>query len=147
VPALKDNTISANLSVRARLAEHRANAACASCHNLMDPVGFALENYDAIGRWRTLEEGQPVDATGGLPDGSKFIGVAPLEDGLRKRPELFVGTLTEKLLTFALGRGIESSDAPAVRRIVREAQANDYRFSSVILGVVNSTPFTMRKAL
>jgi hypothetical protein len=147
VPALKDNTISANLSVRARLAEHRANAACASCHNLMDPVGFALENYDAIGHWRTLEEGQPVDAAGGLPDGSKFVGVAALEDGLRKRPELFVGTLTEKLLTFALGRGIESSDAPAVRKIVREAQANEFRFSSVIVGVVNSTPFTMRKAL
>jgi hypothetical protein len=147
VPTLKDNTISANLSVRARLAEHRANAACAGCHNLMDPVGFALENYDAIGRWRTLEEGQPVDAAGGLPDGSKFTGVAPLEDGLRKRPELFVGTLTEKLLTFALGRGVESSDASAVRKIVRDAQANDYRFSSVIIGVVNSTPFTMRKAL
>jgi mono/diheme cytochrome c family protein len=147
VPALKDNTISANLSVRARLAEHRANAACASCHNLMDPVGFALENYDAIGHWRTLEEGQPVDAAGGLPDGSKFVGVAALEDGLRKRPELFVGTLIEKLLTFALGRGIESSDAPAVRKIVREAQANEFRFSSVIVGVVNSTPFTMRKAL
>jgi cytochrome c553 len=147
VPTLKDNTVSANLSVRARLAEHRANAACASCHNLMDPPGFALENYDAIGRWRTLEEGQPVDATGGLPDGSKFTGVSPLEDGLRKRPELFVGTLAEKLLTFALGRGIEPSDAPAIRKIVREAKANDFRFSAVILGVVNSTPFTMRRAL
>src|SRR5205814_1134329 len=113
VPALKDNTISANLSVRARLAEHRANAACASCHDLMDPVGFALENYDAIGRWRTVEDGQPVDATGGLPDGSKFMGVSGLEEGLRKRPELFVGTLTEKLFTFALGRGVESTEAPA----------------------------------
>lgn len=147
VPDLKDNTVSANLSVRARLAEHRANAACASCHNLMDPVGFALENYDAIGRWRTLEEGQPVDATGGLPDGSQFIGVAGLEAGLLKHPDLFVSTLTEKLLIFALGRGVEASDAPAVRKIVREAQANDYRFSSVIIGVVNSVPFTMRKAL
>jgi len=147
VPALKDNTVSANLSVRARLAEHRANAACASCHNLMDPVGFALENYDAIGRWRTLEEGQPVDATGGLPDGSKFVGVGPLEDGLRKRPELFVGTLTEKLLTFALGRGVEPYDAPAVRKIVQEAKADDYRFSSIIVGITKSTPFTMRKAL
>ena len=146
VPALKDNTISANLSVRARLAEHRANAACASCHNLMDPVGFALENYDAIGRWRTLEEGQPVDATGGLPDGSKVTGVAGLEAGLLRHPDLFVSTLTEKLLTFALGRGLESSDAPAVRKIVREAQANDFRFSSVIIGVVKSTPFTMRRA-
>jgi hypothetical protein len=147
VPALKDNTIAANLSVRARLAEHRANAACASCHNLMDPVGFALENYDAVGRWRTLEEGQPVDATGGLPDGSKFTGVAPLEDGLRKRPELFAGTLTEKLLTFALGRGVEAYDAPAVRKIVQTAKADDYRLSSIILGITKSVPFTMRKAL
>jgi hypothetical protein len=147
VPALKDNTVSATLSGRARLAEHRANAACASCHNLMDPAGFALENYDAIGRWRTVEDGQPIDATGGLPDGTKFVGVSGLEEGLRKRPELFVGTLTEKLLTFALGRGIESFDGPAVRKIVRDAQVNDYRFASVILGVVSSTPFTMRRAL
>ncbi len=147
VPALKENTVSASLPVRARLAEHRASAACASCHNLMDPVGFSLENFDAIGRWRITEDGQPIDATGGLPDGSKFTGVAGLEEGLRKRPELFVGTLTEKLLTFALGRGIDSPDAPAVRKIVREAQMNDFRFSSVILGVVNSAPFTMRKAL
>ena len=95
----------------------------------------------------SVEEGQPIDATGGLPDGSKFTGVAGLEEGLRSRPELFVNTLTEKLLTFALGRGIESYDAPAVRKIVRDAQVNDFRFSSVILGVVNSTPFTMRRAL
>ncbi len=147
VPALKDNTVSATLSVRERLAEHRANAACASCHNLMDPVGFSLENFDAIGRWRTVEEGQAIDAAGGLPDGSKFTGVSGLEDGLRNRPELFVGTLTEKLMTFALGRGIETYDAPAVRKIVHDAQAKDFCFSSVILGIVNSTPFTMRKSL
>jgi hypothetical protein len=147
VPALKDNTVSATLSVRERLTEHRANAACASCHNLMDPVGFSLENFDAIGRWRTVEDGQPIDATGGLPDGSKFTGVSGLEEGLRKRPVLFVGTLTEKLLTFALGRGIEPCDAPAVRKIVHEAQANDFRFSAVIVGIVNSTPFTMRRSL
>ncbi len=146
VPALKDNTISANLSVRARLAEHRANAACASCHNLMDPIGFSLENFDAIGRWRTLEDGQPIDVTGGLPDGSKFAGVAGLEAGLLKRPDIFVNTLTEKLMTFALGRGVESYDAPAVRKIVQDARADDYRFSSIILGIVNSAPFTMRKA-
>jgi hypothetical protein len=147
VPALKDNTVAANLSVRARLAEHRANAACASCHNLMDPIGFSLENFDAIGRWRTLEDGLPIDASGGLPDGSKFAGVAGLEDGLLKRPDIFVSTLTEKLLTFALGRGVESYDAPAVRKIVRDAEAKDYRFSSIILGIANSTPFTMRKAV
>jgi hypothetical protein len=147
VPALKDNTVSAMLSVRERLAEHRANATCASCHNLMDPVGFSLENFDAIGRWRTVEEGQPIDATGGLPDGSKFTGVSGLEDGLRHRPEIFVGTLTEKLMTFALGRGIETYDAPAVRKIVHDAQAKDFRFSSVILGIANSTPFQMRRSL
>jgi len=113
----------------------------------MDPVGFALENFDAIGRWRMVEEGQPIDASGGLPDGSKFTGVSGLEEGLRKRPELFVGTLTEKLLTFALGRGIEPYDAPAVRKIVRDAQARDFRFSAVILGVANSTPFMMRRSL
>ncbi len=144
VPALDDNTVSASLPVRERLQQHRANAACASCHNFMDPVGLSLENFDAVGRWRTLEEGQPVDASGGLPDGSKFVGVRGLEDGLLKRPEIFVGTLTEKLLTFALGRGIEPSDGPAVRAIVRAARAADYRFSTLIGGIVNSTPFQMR---
>jgi len=146
VPALKDNTVSANLSVRERLAEHRANAACASCHNLIDPAGFALENFDAVGRWRTLEEGKLVDVSGGLPDGSKFAGVAGLEEGLLNRPEVFVGTLTEKLLTFALGRGVEHYDGPAIRKIVRDAQAAGYRFSSIIVGISSSTPFTMRRA-
>jgi hypothetical protein len=147
VPALKDNTVAATLSVRERLAEHRANAACASCHNLMDPIGFALENFDAVGRWRTLEEGQPVDAAGGLPDGSTFTGVAGLEQGLLNRPEVFVGTLTEKLLTYALGRGLEYYDAPAVRKIVREARAKDFCFSSIVVGIADSTPFKMRKSL
>ncbi|WP_165070204.1 DUF1592 domain-containing protein [Paludisphaera rhizosphaerae] len=146
VPALKENSISSSLSVRERLAEHRANTACASCHDRMDPVGFALENFDAVGRWRTMEEGRPVDATGGLPDGSRFEGVEGLEQALRKRPELFVGTLTEKLLTFALGRGVDPSDAPAVRKIVREARGRDYRFSSIVEAVAASTPFQMRRA-
>lgn len=146
VPALKDNTVAANLSVRERLTEHRANAQCASCHNLIDPPGFALENFDAVGRWRNMEEGKSVDASGGLPDGSKFTGVAALEKGLLKRPDIFVSTLTEKLLTFALGRGVETYDAPAVRKIVREAKENDYKLSSVIVGITQSTPFTMRKS-
>ncbi len=133
--------------MRARLAEHRANAACASCHNLTDPIGFSLENFDAIGRWRLAEYGQPIDVTGGLPDGSKFAGVAWLEAGLLKHPDWFVSTLTEKLLTFALGRGLELTDAPAVRKIVHEAEAKEFRFSSMVLGIVNSTPFTLRKAL
>ncbi len=147
VPALRDNTVSANLSVRERLAEHRANAACASCHSVIDPPGFSLENFDAVGRWRTLEEGKPVDASGGLPDGSKFTGVSGLEKGLLNRPDVFAVTLTEKLMTFALGRGVEYYDSPAIRKIVREAQAADYRFSSIILGITRSAPFTMRKSL
>jgi hypothetical protein len=110
----------------------------------MDPVGFALENFDAVGRWRTAEEGQPVDVSGGLPDGSKFTGVSGLETALLKHPEVFVGTLTEKLLTFALGRGVEYYDGPAVREIVRRARVADYRFSALIGGIVNSTPFQMR---
>ena len=146
VPALEDNAVSASLPVRERLAQHRANAACASCHDLMDPVGFALENFDALGRWRTLEEGKPVDASGGFPDGAKFTGVAGLEQALLNRPELFASTLTEKLLTFALGRGVESFDAPAVRQVVRDAKADNHRFSAIILGIVKSTPFTMRQS-
>jgi mono/diheme cytochrome c family protein len=147
VPALKDNTVAATLSVRERLAEHRASPACAGCHNLMDPVGFSLENFDAVGRWRMIEEGKPLNVTGGLPDGTTFAGVSGLEDALLSRPELFVSTLTEKLLTYALGRGVESGDAPAVRKIVRESQDHGFRFSSVIVGVVNSLPFRMRRSL
>ncbi len=146
VPALKDNTIAGHLSVRERLAEHRENPVCASCHNLMDPVGFPLENFDAVGRWRTADGGTPIDASGALPDGSKFAGVSGLEQALLRRPEVFVGTLTEKLLTFALGRGVESYDAPAIRKVVREARANDFRFSSLILGITASTPFQMRRS-
>ncbi len=145
VPALRDNTVSAALSVRARLAEHRANPACASCHNVMDPVGFALENFDAVGRWRNFEEGLPIDSAGGLPDGSQFTGVSGLEQGLLDRPEIFAGALTEKLLTYALGRGIEYYDAPAIRKIVREAQPKGFSFSSIIIGIANSVPFNMRR--
>jgi hypothetical protein len=145
VPSLDDNTVSASLPIRERLAAHRANPACASCHNVMDPVGFALENFDAVGRWRTQEERRPVDATGGMPDGTEFTGVAGLEQALLQRPELFAGTLAEKLLVFALGRGVEPVDGPAIRQIVRRAQAENFRFSSLILGIVNSTPFQLRK--
>jgi hypothetical protein len=145
VPSL-ENTVGEGLSVRERLAEHRANPVCASCHQLMDPVGFSLENYDAVGRWRTVDAGKPIDATGGLPDGSEFDGVAGLQQALLSRPELFAGTLTEKLLTYALGRGVEPYDAPAVREIVRKAQAENFRFSSLVLGIANSTPFQMRRS-
>lgn len=144
VPALKETVVSGSLSVRDRLAEHRADPACAGCHRLMDPVGFPLEGFDAVGRWRTLEAGKPIDDSGGLPDGSEVSGVSGLEEALLRRPELFVGTLSEKLLTFALGRGVEGHDAPAIREVVRRARAEGYRFSSLVLGVVKSAPFQMR---
>ena len=133
--------------MRERLAEHRANPVCASCHSIMDPVGFALENFDAVGRWRDFENGAAIDVSGGLPDGSVFEGVANLEKGLLERPALFVGTLSEKLLIFALGRGVGVDDAPAIRQIVRDAQANEFRFSSIILGITKSVPFQMRAKL
>jgi hypothetical protein len=146
VPALKDNTVDGNLSVRKRLAEHRRNPVCSGCHNIMDPVGLSLENFDAIGRWRTAEGDAPIDASGGLPDGSKFADVHGLEQALLSRPEMFIGTFAEKLLTYATGRGVEYYDAPAIRTIVRDARAKDFRVSSLILGVVGSQPFQMRKS-
>src|SRR5262245_58337922 len=144
VPALKDNTVDGNLTVRKRLAEHRSNAICASCHNLMDPVGLSMEKFDAIGRRRIDEDGVPIDASGGLPDGSHFSDVPGLEKALLSRPEIFVGALAEKLLTYGLGRGVEYYDAPAIRAIVRDSRAQDYRVSSLVLGLVKSAPFQMR---
>lgn len=144
VPALEDNKVDADLPIRERLAEHRKNPACASCHDAMDPVGFALENFDAVGRWRRFESGREIDSSGGLPDGQVFDGVEKLEEGLLQRPELFVRTLSEKLLTFALGRGVEAHDAPAIRKIVSGARADDFRFSSIIVGITKSVPFQMR---
>ena len=147
VPPLKtDNPDGKVLTMRERMAAHRANPVCASCHQIMDPVGFSLENYDAIGRWRTDETGAPIDASGNLPDGVKFEGASGLRRALMSRPELFVTTMTEKLLTYGLGRGLEYYDAAAVRKIVRDAHSKDDRFSSLILGIVNSTPFQMRRS-
>jgi hypothetical protein len=146
VPAL-DGNVPANLPVRERMAAHRANPVCASCHRTIDPVGFTLENFDAVGRWRENEgDSGPIDVSGALPGIGDVNGVAGLEEALLRRPELFAATLTEKLLTFALGRGIEYYDAPAVRKILREAQPGGYRFSSLILGVVHSAPFQMRRS-
>ena len=144
VPTLKDNTVDGSLSGRRRLAEHRSNAVCAACHNLIDPVGLSLEKFDAVGRRRTVEDGAAVDASGGLPDGSQFADVDGLEQALLRRPELFVETVAEKLLTYASGRGVEYYDAPAIRTIVRDAKATDYRLSSIILGIARSKPFQMR---
>jgi hypothetical protein len=145
VPALDDvKTVKKNAPVRERLAEHRKNPACAGCHRLTDPVGFALENYDAVGRWRTLDGGEPIDPSGTLYDGTPLDGVAGLQTAILGNPDLFVTALSEKLLTFATGRGVEYYDAPAVRKIVRDARAADYRFASIVMGIVNSVPFRMR---
>ncbi len=145
VPSLDaTNVVSERLTIRERLNQHRENPACASCHDLMDPVGFALENFDAIGQWREREGDEPVDVRGGLPDGSEFRGVDGLEAAILRRPELFVTATTEKLLTFAVGRGVEPTDGPAVRQIVREAAKNDYRFSTIVSGIVRSPPFQSR---
>lgn len=146
VPDLNDTVVSVRLPIRERLAQHRRNPACAECHRLMDPIGFSLENYDAVGRWRDRERGQPIDAGGALPDGDEFEGVAGLEAALLRQPELFVSTFVEKLLTFALGRGIDSYDGPAIRRIVRRCAEKKYRFSSLIMAIIESQPFQMRIA-
>ncbi len=149
VPQLKDSGATRNgkpLSMRERVAEHRANPACAGCHNLMDPVGFAFENYDAVGRWRDSDDGLPVDASGVLPSGDKFNNASGVRDAVMQNPSWFAATLTEKLLIYALGRGIEPYDAPAIRRIVREAEKQNFRFSTLLLGIVTSTPFTMRNS-
>ena len=144
VPALKDKQDLAGKTLRERLAMHRSDAACASCHNLMDPVGFSLDNYDALGRWRRFDDGQPLDTAGIMPDGSPVHDVATLEDSILKRPKVFVGTMTEKLLTFALGRGVEHRDGPEVRKIVDYAAERDFRFSAIVQGIVLSKPFLMR---
>lgn len=144
VPALEENILSNQLSGRERLKQHRANPACAVCHDPMDPVGFALENFDALGRWRTTEADKPIDASGSLLGGKEFIGASGLEQALLEHPDLLARTLTEKLMTFALGRGIEYYDAPAIRQVVRGARDDDYRFSRLVIGIVNSVPFRMR---
>ena len=125
----------------------RSDLAPAARERIERPVGFSLENFDAVGHWRDLEvEDQPVDATGASPGDKEFRGIDGLETALLRHPELFVATLTENLLTFALGRGVEYYDAPAVRKIVSDAGKNGYRFSSIILGIVKSVPFQMRRA-
>jgi hypothetical protein len=134
------------LSIRERMAAHRANPVCASCHSTIDPAGFALENFDATGAWRDTDEfGKPIDPSGTLPDGTTFQTLAQFRAALLSRPDRFVSTLTQKLTTYALGRGLEYYDMPAVRTMMKRAAAGDYRFSSLILGIVDSVPFQMRR--
>jgi mono/diheme cytochrome c family protein len=147
VPALEENAPGKEArSVRARLQEHRANPVCATCHNVMDPIGFALENFDAVGAWRTKEPGGAIDSSGQMANGTPVDGPDTLRAALTAEPEHFVGIVTEKLLTYALGRGLEPFDMPTVRSIVREAAADDNTFSAIVLGITNSTPFRMKVA-
>ena len=148
VPPLPDPEIDAAAPMRERMERHRASPACAACHAPMDPLGLALESYDGIGHGRTTrgESNAPIDVTGVMPDGTEFEGVTGLREVLMSRSDQFVETATEKLLTYALGRGVEYHDAPAVRTILRDAAPRDHAFSSIVLGIVKSTPFQMRKA-
>ena len=149
VPALKPTgeKLIAEQTMRQRMEEHRANPACASCHRMMDPIGFALENFDGIGKWRTTEAGQRLDASGQLVDGAKIDGVASLREALLRYSPQFVRTVTEKLLTYALGRGADYENMPTVRSIVREAAKSDYRFSALVFEIVKSAPFQMNRKL
>lgn len=145
IPALEENSgKAAPKSLRTRMEQHRANPVCASCHSRMDPIGFALENFDAIGGWRNRDEGLPIDASGTFADGTAFNGPAELSAALAGRREEFVRTVTTKMLTYATGRGLEYYDQPAIRQIMREAATRDYRWSSIILGIVKSAPFQTR---
>jgi hypothetical protein len=147
VPALQDRGKGGKVaSVRERLEIHRENPACSGCHSIMDPLGFALENFDPIGRWRTEDGGTPVDASGALPSGAKFQGMAGLRDLLLQQRGQFANNVTEKLMAYALGRSLEHYDLPSVRRIAREAAPQDYRWSSIILGIAKSAPFQMRRS-
>jgi hypothetical protein len=132
--------------MREAMTQHRANPACAGCHARMDPIGFALENFDAVGRWRNKDAGSVIDTSGTLPDGGKFDGVAGLKKALLVHPELFVNTVAGKLLMYAVGRNLQYYDAPAVRAIVHDAAPANYTLASLVLGVVKSTPFQMRQA-
>jgi hypothetical protein len=146
-PLPEGNNADTVLTMRERMEEHRKNPICANCHRLFDPIGLAMENFDAVGKWRTREGGalgNPIDASGELLDGTRVDGVVSLRQALLRQPELFVGTVVEKLMTYALGRGVAAHDMPTVRGVIRDAGRRDYRFSAIILGIVNSPSFTMR---
>jgi hypothetical protein len=145
IPQLKENVEGEKpRTMREQMAEHRSSPVCASCHKVMDPIGFALENFDTVGAWRTEDAGVPIDASGQLADGTKIDGVVTLREAMLQHPDVFVRTLTEKLMIYALGRGLDDHDMPVVRAVMREASPRDYRFSSLVLGIVRSMPFQMR---
>ena len=146
IPALQETNTKTGkaLTMREAMEQHRANPSCAGCHARMDPLGFALENYDAVGRWRTQAANTAIDASGTLPDGTRFDGARGLIEAILRRPDAFATTVTERLMTYAIGRGVEYFDAPAIRAIRRDAAGQDYRFSAIVLGIVKSVPFQMR---
>ena len=146
VPPLDEGEGAAPKAMRERMEQHRRSPACANCHKIMDPIGLALENFDAIGAWRTADGATPIDASGQLSDGTRIDGPVSLRNALLDRRQVFVGTVTEKLLTYALGRSVEFYDMPTVRDIVRQSAPNDYRWSSIVMGVITSRPFQMRTA-
>ena len=145
VPNLDEAKIGLSSSMREQLEQHRKNAVCASCHTRMDPLGFGLENFDAIGAWRTKDGQFPINASGTLPDGRSFEGPQGLESILKAQPEAFAECLTRKLLIYALGRGLEPYDDPAVKKIVKDVAMDNYRFSSLVLGIVKSELFQKRR--
>jgi hypothetical protein len=151
VPTLEESNKEASTkpkTVREQLEVHRSNPTCASCHRIIDPPGFALENFNSVGQWReTGENGARIDSGGVLADGSKVDGPVALRNAILSRPEAFVTVLTERMMTYALGRGVEPSDMPVVRNIVKKAALNNYRFTSIIMGIVESAPFQMRTKL
>jgi len=142
-PNLAGGNVTRTPSMRQQMEAHRANPACASCHKIMDPIGFALENFDAIGTWRTEESGNPIDASGQLVDGTALSGPASLRQALLNYSEQYVRNFTEKLLTYAVGRGVEYYDMPVVRAIDRDAAGKQFKFSALVLGIVKSEPFQM----
>jgi uncharacterized protein DUF1588/uncharacterized protein DUF1585 len=146
-PQESDSTGNAKLpSMRMTMLKHRVRADCVQCHSMMDPIGFSLEQFDGIGKYRKVDAGfQPIDASGQLPDGTKFANIDEFRGILLSRKEQFVNTLTNKLMMYALGRATDFYDAPALRKVVHDAAANNYKFSSIVLGIVKSTPFQMRK--
>jgi hypothetical protein len=145
VPNLDETTIGTSASMREQLEQHRKNAICASCHRRMDPLGFGLENFDAVGAWRTTDGKFPIDASGLLPDGRTFTGPDELRTILASEREAFARAITSKLLTYALGRGLERYDAKTVKLIASRLPQHDYRFSGLVLEIVNSLPFTSRR--
>ena len=145
VPALNDAKNGKFLSVREQMEQHRSNPICASCHTKMDPLGFSLENYDAVGAWRTSFAGKPIDVSAVLPDGTQFAGPSGLQDILMSRKDQFVEALTERMMTYALGRGLEAYDMPAIRAVRDQAMRDDYRMQSIIVGIVQSVPFVMKR--